>query len=59
MNKIKDICNKDNILQDKLKHKEISQSEYNYKISKIHKNYTIATKENELLRKLLRKHGGN
>ena len=59
MNKIKDICNKDNILQRKLKAKEISKSEYNYKIDKIHQKYIIATSENELLRKLLRKHGGN
>ena len=59
---IKDICNEDNILQNKLKNKEISQAKYDFlicKLNKVHKDYTIATSENEFLKKLIQKHGGN
>ena len=58
MNDVKEICNKDNRLQRKLLRGEISQAEFNFRKIKLHKDYIVATGENKLLDKIIKKHGG-
>ena len=58
MSKVKDICKADNRLQRKLIHGEISKAEFDFRKTKIHKEYIAITNEEKLLNDLIRKHGG-
>ena len=58
MNKtVKKICDADNRLQRKLLNGTITEAEFNFRKQKIHKDYVVATSEEELLNKLLKQHG--
>lgn len=54
----REICYLDNRLQRKLLRGEISEAEFNFRKTKLHKDYVIATGETEILNKILKKHGG-
>ena len=56
MNKVKEICNRDNELQRKVNHRQISEKEFSEKIKSIHKDYSKAINEKDLLKKLVKKH---
>ena len=56
MNKVKEICNRDNELQRKVNHREITEAEFNDKIKSIHKEYSVVTNEKKDLKKLVKKH---
>ena len=56
MNKVKEICNRDNELQRKVNHREITKAEFNEKIKSIHKEYSETINEKDLLKKLVKKH---
>jgi len=56
MNKVKEICNRDNELQRKVNHREITEAEFNEKIKSIHKEYSVVTNEKKDLKKLVKKH---
>ena len=53
---LKEICNKDNTLQRKVNHRQISEKEFNEKIKSIHKEYSETINEKDLLKKLICKH---
>ena len=54
---IEKICKKDNTLQRKLLCGEISEAEFNYRKQQVHDEYIIATGEEAIIKKLLKKHG--
>jgi len=56
MNKVKEICNRDNELQRKVNHHQITEAEFNEKIKSIHKEYSVVTNEKKDLKKLVKKH---
>ena len=51
-------CKIDNRLQRKLLRGEISEAEFNYRKQQSHDEYIIASNEEQLLKNLLKKHGG-
>ena len=56
MKTIKEICRKDNNLQKQIIHKQITTEEFNAKIKTLHKEYSDATNERNLLNKLVLKY---
>ena len=56
MNKVKEICNRDNSLQRKVIHRQITEAEFRDKVKSIHKDYSKAINEKDLLKKLVKKH---
>ena len=56
MNKVKEICNRDNKLQRKVNHHQITEAEFRDKVKSIHKDYSDTINETELLKKLICKH---
>ena len=54
----KELCNKDNTLQRKLLKGEISEAEFNFRKQQVHDEYIIASDEEQVLKNILKKHGG-
>ena len=53
---LKKICSRDNSLQKKVIHRQISEAEFRTRVKNIHKEYSEAINEAELLKKLICKH---
>ncbi len=58
MKDLKEICEKDNRLQKMLMNGQITKETFNKEKQKIHDDYVDATMEQELLKNLMAKHGG-
>ncbi len=52
---LKKICNRDNSLQKKVIHRQISEKEFREKVKSIHKEYSETINEKDLLKKLVKK----
>lgn len=59
MKDIKEICEEDNKNQKLFNEGIISKDTYNRNRERIHKDYTDAVLEEDFLKELIKKHGGN